>query len=339
MIEATCVNGHTTEIEDASFRFCKTCGAALLDRCPNGHTLKPEAAFCRICGAPASDQVGASPTGMGPGSAEVAQWGSTAPTAAVRPNSDVTRVLPTTFGASGGSAGTPPPNAFSTSPGPSEKKRPNPFVWVAVGLAVLLAGVAVVIAVGSSHSHTAVVSVTHVQKTTNHSQGTTVTTQTTAPPSTTSPAQSLAQGEASTLSGLLAQSANDRSAIVAAVSAIANCGDLQTAEGTLTASATSRQSLLQQLQSLNLSSVPNSTELIEYLTAAWNNSIASDQSYAGWASDEINDGCTINDDSDLNYQNAQGSDSMSTSNKASFAAVWNPVASTFSLPTVTESSF
>jgi hypothetical protein len=66
---------------------------------------------------------------------------------------------------------------------------------------------------------------------------------------------------------------------------------------------------------------------------------ASDQSYAAWATDEINNGCTVNDDSDLNCQNAQPSDGLSTANKTSFAALWNPVASQYNVPTVTQSSF
>jgi hypothetical protein len=145
------------------------------------------------------------------------------------------------------------------------------------------------------------------------------------------------QAEATQLSGLLTQSGNDRSAIVAAVSSIANCGDLQGAENTLNSSASNRQSLLGQLQGLNLSQLPNSTQLVQYLTAAWNSSIASDQSYAGWAGDEINNGCTNNDTSDANYQNAQVSDSQSTANKTSFAALWNPIATSYNLPTVSQS--
>jgi hypothetical protein len=147
------------------------------------------------------------------------------------------------------------------------------------------------------------------------------------------------QAQASALSALLTESANDRSDIVQAVSAIANCGDLSSAENTLNMSSTSRQSLLTQIQGMSLNGLPNSSQLTIYLIAAWQNSLSSDQSYARWAADELNSGCSDNDTSDANYQAAQTTDAQSTSNKSSFAALWNPVATSYGLPTVTTASF
>ncbi len=219
----------------------------------------------------------------------------------------------------------PPPLVYQT-----RKGHMSPFVWLGIGLAVLLGGGAVAIAL-SSHSHSGSASTTQATVNSPH--------QTTQPIATTLPTQPLAQQQATQLSGLLTQSANDRSAINAAVSSIGNCGNLIGAQTALTASATSRQSLLNQLQRTNLTALPGSGQLTQFLTAAWNNSEASDQSYANWASDEISRGCSPNDTADLNYQNAQVSDGQSTSNKTSFAALWNPIAATYNLPTVTQASF
>jgi hypothetical protein len=126
---------------------------------------------------------------------------------------------------------------------------------------------------------------------------------------------------------------------VAAVADIGDCGDLYGDETTLDDAYSSRESLLSQLQSLDLAALPDGSQLNTYLTNAWQASASSDQSYANWAADELSTGCTVNDRSDVNYQNAQITDGQSTQNKTNFAAAWNPIASSYGLPTVTASSF
>jgi hypothetical protein len=205
-------------------------------------------------------------------------------------------------------------------------------------VAVLLGGTAITIATLSSHPHSDAASGNNANKIVHHVTRRPSTAGTTSSTTTTS-TQPLAAQQAADLSGLLTQSASDRSAIVSAVASIANCGNLEGAEMTLNDSASSRQSLLSQLQGLTLNALPNNNALTEYLITAWNNSLASDQSYSAWAGDEINDGCVDNDNSDPNYQAAQVTDAQSTSNKSSFAALWNPIATSYGLPTVTTSSF
>ena len=215
------------------------------------------------------------------------------------------------------------------------KGRINPFVWVGIGLAVVLGCAAVAIALTASKSPSASSQISHTQATTSRPSQSRQPSTTVASPSTTQP---LAQQQATELSGLLGQSANDRAAIVGAVADIANCGNLSSDETTLNDAYTSRDSLLSQLQSLDLSSLPGGSQLNTYLTNAWQASASSDQSYANWASDLATSGCTVNDDSDVNFQNAQVSDGQSTASKTSFAALWNPIASSYGLPTVTASS-
>ncbi len=102
--------------------------------------------------------------------------------------------------------------------------------------------------------------------------------------------------------------------------------------------ANSRQNLLNNLSSLNLSILPGGPQLSQALAGAWTNSKASDDSYANWANDELNNGCTPNDTSDPNYQDAQSSDAQSTTDKTAFANLWNPIATQYGLPTVTPTS-
>jgi hypothetical protein len=202
-------------------------------------------------------------------------------------------------------------------------------------LVTSLALVVIVVAVGLLIAHSnhtwpfkvAAAVATTTTTTTSPSTTTTTTTTTTIPPSQA----------ATNLSNLLAQSSGDRSAIVSAVGAISSCQDLGADEQTLNDAAGNRQDLLNSLNALNLSSLPNGSQLLQALVGAWTNSKASDQSYAAWAADEIN-GCTPNDTTDLNYQKAQGSDSQSTMFKTTFANLWNPIAMQYNLPTVTAST-
>ena len=337
MAEVTCINGHTNEVQGQSTRFCRDCGARLVDRCPNGHVVKPETAYCATCGAATTHSEDTTRL-VTPPPAEVAPTVATAavgaptlsqplPSSTVSPPPAVPPpTVPTRESA-------PPPMG---APVPIQRKgRLNPLVWVGIGLAVVLGGAAVAIALTASKSPSASSPVSHTQATTSRPP------RSTQPPTTaisSSSTQPLAQQQATELSGLLSQSANDRAAIVGAVADIASCGNLSGDQTTLTNAHTSRESLLSQLQSLDLSALPGGSQLDTYLTNAWQASASSDQSYANWASDQMTSGCTVNDDSDVNFENAQVSDGQSTTNKTSFAALWNPVASSYGLPTVTASS-
>jgi hypothetical protein len=356
MAEVTCVNGHTSKVALPSSRFCGVCGGPLLTNCPNGHALKPNVAFCRICGAKAEIADDANAEGPPSPAPVVTPSFPTSPQAAAKVDEAPTQKVATSTSPisiansrSGGVAArdlargsatggfsaaspTPPPIIYS-------RRRRSPLVWIALVVIVILLGAGgAVFALRSSHHH-ASASPPHQKHASAHKQHRNSSkTQPSITITKTPPTQPLAEAQASALSALLSQSANDRSAIVAAVNAIANCGDLQTAETTLTSSASNRESLLSQLNSLTLSALPNSVALTEYLIVAWDNSLASDQSYAGWANDEISNGCTDNDTSDVNYQNAQVSDAQSTKSKTSFTALWNPIANTYNLPTVTPTS-
>jgi hypothetical protein len=161
------------------------------------------------------------------------------------------------------------------------------------------------------------------------------TTSTTVAPSTTQTTINLAaHQEAQLLSNLLSQSAGDRSAVIGATQAISGCGDVNGAIQTLNSAVTSRQNLIQELDGLTITDIPNGIVLAQTLQQAWQASVASDQSYASWGDDESFN-CTPNDTGDSNYQAASGSDQTATNAKSQFSTMWAPIAQQFNLPAYT----
>lgn len=255
------------------------------------------------------------------------------------------------------------------TPPPVYARRPSRR-WVApmaIAAAVLIAGAAVGAALvvihhdnqGSSN-HSTAAQATRKSAATLPTAGM-QTTATAAPPpapstSTTNP---IAAEEAATLANLLSQSANQRSGVVAAVAAISSCGDLSGAQEALSIAATQRNRLLQQLENDQFAALPNSSQLILALSTAWESSESSDNSYAQWAQDEMDrytgfgtftstytytstavvtstgSGCVPDDYADANYQAAQQTDQQASTAKQAFVNEWNPVATTYGLPTWT----
>lgn len=139
--------------------------------------------------------------------------------------------------------------------------------------------------------------------------------------------------QASAIEALLVQDEPNRSAASNASQAIANCGDLAAAVAALQQSAAARRGLVDQLGSLAVSALPGGATLVSSLRSAWQDSAASDSSYAQWGRDESNKGCTPNDDTDPNYRAAQATDSEATSAKNEFVSLWNPLAARYGLST------
>ena len=141
------------------------------------------------------------------------------------------------------------------------------------------------------------------------------------------------QTAAQNLSQLLTQSISDRSKIVSAFNDVDTCGPgLAGDTQTFQQAAASRQSLLSQLGTLpDASALP--PQLIQSLTSAWQASVAADQDYAGWASDENSHGCRPNDTADAHYQATVAPNQQATTDKTTFVGLWNPIATKYSLPT------
>jgi len=130
---------------------------------------------------------------------------------------------------------------------------------------------------------------------------------------------------------MLTQSVSDRKAISSAASDVANCGpSLASDPKVFDDAATSRKALL-----ASLGTVPGRAELppalIADLTGAWQASIAADQAYARWATDEIGKGCVTDDTSDPGYQATQTPNADATKDKTAFTAAWDPIAARYGL--------
>jgi hypothetical protein len=124
----------------------------------------------------------------------------------------------------------------------------------------------------------------------------------------------------------------NRTSIQSAVTDVNQCGpDLVQDQQTFDQAAASRESLLSQLQTLNVRSLP--PLMIEDLTNAWQASIGADQDFARWAGDEVAQGCRPDDTTDQNFQAATGPDTQATTFKTAFIALWNPIGTANDLPT------
>ena len=269
-----------------------------------GHPLKPNAKFCGGCGTPVSSPaIEASAVnreaGHVPSAAPDRPRGGSASAIPEGASASSTRDAPERQRATVPSAepGLPPASPPSLQPAPSasshgETTNHRGTRWlVTVGVVALLAvGGVITTLVLLRPSQTKTVIIYSKQSTTTTSRAKSTTTTGTGSSHTSTPALSARQ-EAGSLNALLINSSSDRAGIVSATSDIANCGNLSQDQATLQSSGQSRQSLLQQLSQLDTAQLPNATQLVPALTAAWQASLQADNSYAAWASDLEQSGC------------------------------------------------
>jgi hypothetical protein len=343
-MEVTCANGHAVDVTGPAVRFCRLCGAPLPRRCPNGHPVSDRAKFCGMCGASVVAPV-APPTGILTSGADRLTTAPTVVDAARRPTDATTYQAPTHHeptqpgpsgptGSLAGSARTPippPPAVYVRSP------RPRWLLPTVLGgvAAVAVAIVLVLLLTRSGSGPAAAVrpSTGSAVRQSSHQTSTTVPPTTTATTTTTGVGMQQAQA----LSNLLTQSAAQRSGVVAAVAEIGTCGNLNAAQSTLQGAVDERQTLLGQLDELQLPTVPNASQFLQLLNSAWQSSESSDNSYTQWAQDEMDHptGCVPGDHSDPNFEAAQTTDQQANTAKQSFVNLWNPVATQYGLPTWT----
>jgi zinc-ribbon domain len=227
-----------------------------------------------------------------------------------------------------GSTVAPPAGMLPPSGGPGRPSGPGrrpALVWPLVAVLAVLAVGGVTSAFFLSR-HSQGEPVADVGAGLSSSPDIVASTQTAPPP--------LTEGQAAqNLSVLLARSADDRTSIVNAVNDVSQCGpDLGQDSQVFQSAAASRQGLLSQLASL-LGRSALSAPMIQDLTGAWQASAEADQDFAQWAQDEASQGCTADDRSDQNYQAADAPDNEATADKEAFVGLWNPIATSYGLPT------
>jgi hypothetical protein len=135
------------------------------------------------------------------------------------------------------------------------------------------------------------------------------------------------------LSGLLAQSVTDRTAVIDAAADVRGCGpSLRQDARTLARAASSRQHLLSRLGSLpGRSLLP--AAMLHHLAGAWQASAQVDTDLAGWADDTITRGCHRNSRPDARLRASYLPESRATAGKHAFASLWNPLARRYGLTT------
>ncbi len=147
--------------------------------------------------------------------------------------------------------------------------------------------------------------------------------------STTAPSTELAEGQSIGL--IIGQSAQARSNVEGAVSAIGNCGDISGAISTLQSDAALHQTDLSQLNTTVVSAIPGGQTVQMDLAQALQQSALSDQDYADWGNDVS--GCSGTAPQTSNWAAAQAADQQASAAKQAFTAAWNPVAQQLGLPT------
>lgn len=145
-----------------------------------------------------------------------------------------------------------------------------------------------------------------------------------------SPSAVTEQQAATSVATMLGQSVSDRAAINTAYNDVMTCDSaLASAPQVFDDAASSRQRLLASLAAMpGRAALPPA--LLGDLTQAWQASVAADQAFAQWASDE-SQGCTPSDTGSAAYQATVTPDDNATKYKTAFVAQWNPVAARYNL--------
>jgi hypothetical protein len=161
-------------------------------------------------------------------------------------------------------------------------------------------------------------------------------------PASSSPSQPPGAAAMATLASYLSQSAAVRPTVQNAINAVQACSESPAdAETTIGQAITTRQNILQGLQTLSVGALPNGPQLVSALKTAMQNSLNADNDYHAWMADLVSSGntCGSNPNQDSNYVNGGTASSDATTSKNAFLALWNPMAPAYRQQTYTATSF
>jgi serine/threonine protein kinase len=145
-----------------------------------------------------------------------------------------------------------------------------------------------------------------------------------------------------TLGSDLARSAAVRPTVQAAIDGVQNCSESPSSgEAALQQAINTRQGILQGLSTLDVSGLPNGTQLVSTLTTAMQNSLNADNDYHAWMADLVNAGsaCGSSSSQDSNYVAGGTASSAATTSKDGFLAIWNPMAPSYGQQTYSATGF
>jgi len=147
---------------------------------------------------------------------------------------------------------------------------------------------------------------------------------------------SLARPQATTLNNLLITSMNSRPAWDSLVSNVASCSNLGYDISQIGKIRSARASELTSANALQVSALPNGTNLKADLLQALRLSMRIDNNYLSWAQQQQSSSCSVGTNSSY-YQAATSADPQASSIKNQFLGLWNPVASTYGFQNLTVS--
>jgi hypothetical protein len=162
------------------------------------------------------------------------------------------------------------------------------------------------------------------------------------PSVSSSPTQLPGAAAMAALGSYLSQSAAVRPAVQDAIDGVQACSESPaSAESVLQQAITTRQNILQDLQTLSVTGLPNGAQLVSAFTTAMQNSLNADNDFHAWLADLVSSGneCGSNPNQDSNYVAAGNADTASTTSKAAFVNLWNPMAPDYGQQTYTDTGF
>ena len=244
-----------------------------------------------------------------------------------------------------GSAAQPEPWRGGLVPGPEPRWPAGPQrrgtgrrgVLIAVAAVVVLAAVGAVAFLAGKGKPTTATNAGNVA-----GVSPSVTSPAVSPSVSSAPSQPPGAAAMATLASYLSQSAAARPTVQNAINAVQACSESPSdAETTIGQAITTRQNILQGLQTLSVGTLPNGPQLVSALRTAMQNSLNADNDYHAWMADLVSSGntCGSNPNQDSNYVNGVTASSDATTSKNAFLSLWNPMAPTYGQQTYTDTGF
>ncbi|MCU4185598.1 hypothetical protein K6U06_14615 [Acidiferrimicrobium sp. IK] len=158
---------------------------------------------------------------------------------------------------------------------------------------------------------------------------------------TTSPSPPAGQ-VVSSVAADLSRSAQVRSGVQAAINGVQSCNESPSAgQASLASIIATRQSVLQDLGSLDASQLPGGAQMVSDLQQAMNDSVQADQDFSAWMADIAAGSaqCGTDPTVDSSYQNGLAASTQATADKTTFVNEWNPVAAQYNQQTYQPGDF
>jgi hypothetical protein len=144
------------------------------------------------------------------------------------------------------------------------------------------------------------------------------------------------------IGGYLERSAAVRPSVQQALNGVESCSESPSSgEATIQQAIDARQGILNDLQALSVSGLPNGGQLTASLTTAMQQSVNADRDFQSYMADFANAGspCGSDPNQDSNYAAGVDASTAASNAKNSFLGLWNPMAPRYGQPTYASDQF